>query len=128
MAGKGRNQVQRILLVDDDPMVRAVLRESLQAFGYAVVAAENGRKAIDIFQRMRSSISLLITDIRMPEMDGVALIRRIRAIDPELPIVVITAHADEAELAETEQQRTALFVKPLRFTDLEALLRLIGER
>lgn len=121
------NQAQQILLVDDDPLVRSVIQDFLHQLGHEVVTAEDGRQAIDLFQRMQPSICLLITDIHMPVMDGVSLIREVRQLDARLPIAVITGYADEPMLHSIRQHKTAVFKKPVRFSTLESLLnQLLG--
>ena len=80
----------RILVVDDDEGVRTFLAEALEADGYDVQQAADGAAAI---RRLEAeSFHVLVTDLRMPVMDGMALVRRARAEQPELEIVVLTAH------------------------------------
>jgi CheY-like chemotaxis protein len=114
-----------ILVVDDDPMVRSLLQAFLTALGHRVVVAENGLQAIDAFHRLRSSIRLLVTDLRMPVMDGVSLIRRIRQLDEQLPIAAITGYADDAMLQAIRPLVTVLIKKPVRFSELQSLPELM---
>ena len=80
----------RILVVDDDEGVRTFLAEALEADGHDVQQASDGAAAI---RRLEAeSFHVLVTDLRMPVMDGMALVRRARAEQPELEIVVLTAH------------------------------------
>ena len=80
----------RILVVDDDEGVRTFLAEALEADGHDVQQAADGAAAI---RRLEAeSFHVLVTDLRMPVMDGMALVRRARAEQPELEIVVLTAH------------------------------------
>lgn len=116
---------QHILVVDDDPMVRSFLKEYLGDLGLSVVVAENGRQAMDIFHRLRASIRLLITDLRMPEMDGASLIRHIRQLDGKLPIAAITGFADDAMVQEICQHVTVLIRKPMSESELASLAGLM---
>ncbi|MCW5893204.1 MAG: sigma-54-dependent Fis family transcriptional regulator [bacterium] len=80
----------RILVVDDDDGVRTFLAEALEADGHAVRQAASGEEAV---RRLDAEgFHVLITDLRMPGMDGLALVRKARAEQPELEIVVLTAH------------------------------------
>src|ERR1035437_3386522 len=81
---------KQILVVDDEPKIRRVLEIMLHKMGHRVLAAGNGREALAIFQN--HSVDLVITDLRMPEMDGIALLAALRAQESEVPVVVITAH------------------------------------
>ncbi len=81
----------RILLVDDDSSVRRVLQFKLQKQGYRVETAADGEEALSALQT--DSFDLLLSDIRMPKMDGIELLERAKEIKPELKVVLITAHA-----------------------------------
>jgi len=115
------SRAQCILVVDDDPMVRSLLQAFLSELGHSVVVAENGLQAVDAFHRLRSSIRLLVTDLHMPVMDGVSLIRHIRQLDEHLPIAAITGYADDAMLQAIRQHVTVLIKKPVRFSELQSL-------
>jgi CheY-like chemotaxis protein len=80
-----------VLVVDDDPGVRTLLRRMLEPEGYAVVEAENGRVALDRLRELTPSVVLL--DLMMPEMDGFEFVSAFRGHEPwrGIPIVVITA-------------------------------------
>jgi DNA-binding NtrC family response regulator len=80
-----------ILLVDDDESLRRIAEYNLRADGYEVVTAPDGRAAIQRFQE--GPVDLVLTDVRMPEMDGVELMTRLKAMQPDLPVIVLTAHA-----------------------------------
>lgn len=83
---KGR----QILVVDDEPKMRRVLEIMLQKMGHRVLAAGNGVEALALFQA--NSVDLVITDLRMPEMDGIELLAALRAQASDVPVMVITAH------------------------------------
>ncbi|MBW8363682.1 MAG: sigma-54 dependent transcriptional regulator, partial [Rhizobium sp.] len=83
---KGR----QILVVDDEPKMRRVLEIMLQKMGHRVLAAGNGIEALALFQA--NSVDLVITDLRMPEMDGIELLAALRAQASDVPVMVITAH------------------------------------
>jgi two-component system response regulator AtoC len=81
---------KQILVVDDEPNLRRVLSAQLGRDGYDVHTAEDGAVALALLEEHH--IDLVITDLRMPNVDGMELLRRALAIDPELPIVMMTAH------------------------------------
>ncbi len=84
---KGRT----ILVVDDEQSMREFLEILLTGEGFQVMTAPNGRAALEVFERKRGAIDLVIQDLKMPGIDGVELLRRFKERCPDLPVVVITA-------------------------------------
>lgn len=84
-----------ILLVDDDELLRETLRDTLEYAGYEVQAAADGAKALQHFRD--HGADLIIADIFMPEMDGLALLRAVRGIDPKVPIIAISGQTGNAD-------------------------------
>ena len=83
---------KKILLVDDEEGIRKVLGISLSDMGYDVVTAENGEEALSLFKKI--SPSIVLTDIKMPGMDGVTLLRAIKEESPDTEVIMITGHGD----------------------------------
>lgn len=81
----------RILVVDDDAFIREMLAEILQSGGYETVTAEDGAGALEVFERDRS-LDLIVSDMVMPGLDGLGLIREIRKRDEDIPIVILTGN------------------------------------
>jgi two-component system response regulator AtoC len=81
---------KQVLVVDDEPNLRRVLSAQLSRDGYDVHTAEDGVGGLAVLEEHH--IDLLVTDLRMPNMDGMELLRRALVLDPELPVVMITAH------------------------------------
>ena len=81
-----------MLIVDDEPRLLRVLRLGLPEHGFNVLTAANGQEALKIL--FDKKVDIVVTDIRMPLMDGVELIYEMERLDIKLPIVVTTAHAD----------------------------------
>ncbi len=79
-----------VLLVDDDDSLRRVVEYNLREDGYRVIAAADGSAALRDFQS--ASVDLVLTDVRMPDMDGLELLTRLKAVQPDLPVIVLTAH------------------------------------
>jgi two-component system response regulator AtoC len=81
---------KNILIVDDEPSIRMVLRAHLERSGYAVTAAQNGAEAIALLSK--EGFDLVVSDLRMPEVDGMALLAHCMEQLPGLPVILITAH------------------------------------
>ena len=109
--------MQRIILAEDDETMRRFLVKALEKAGYSVVAFGNGA---DAYQRIREEpFSLLLTDIVMPEMDGIELARRASELDPDLKIMFITGFAAVALNSEEQAARDAkVLSKPFHLRDL----------
>ncbi|MCS7090712.1 MAG: PAS domain S-box protein [Verrucomicrobiota bacterium] len=96
----GRGQGQRVLVVDDEPAVRQITAAILRSHGYDPLLAADGQEGIAVWERQGSQIRAVITDLMMPRMDGPALVRKLRALAPELPIICITGLGEEARIGE----------------------------
>src|SRR5690242_20999308 len=83
-----------ILIVDDDPAVRSVARTALQRAGFEIIEADDGIEGLEILRNSASAISLLLTDVQMPRMEGVSLAASARKLFPRLPIVFMSGNAD----------------------------------
>jgi signal transduction histidine kinase len=116
-----------ILLVDDERDIRDVLFIALKDAGYTVHLAENGLSAWEIFNAVRPPI--VITDIKMPYMDGIELLRRIKQTDPETEVIMITGHGDlELAISSLKHQAGDFITKPINVDALEIALTRTGER
>jgi CheY-like chemotaxis protein len=120
----------RMLVIDDDPSVRSLVSGLLEACGHSVVVAENGRAGMRAFEKDR--IDLVVTDIVMPEQEGIATISAIRRLSPTVPILAISGsntvgrYGDYLHAAEV-LGASATLPKPLRPDDLiETIDRLLG--
>jgi two-component system, cell cycle response regulator CpdR len=89
----------RILLAEDETAVRALVTRALTQDGHDVVATADGSEAYDAFTGATEKFDLLLTDIKMPVMDGIALALAVARDNPELPIVLMTGYADQRERA-----------------------------
>ncbi|HZR83177.1 MAG TPA: UDP-3-O-acyl-N-acetylglucosamine deacetylase [Candidatus Binatia bacterium] len=109
---------QMILVVDDEEEIRQSLRGVLSDEGYAVVEAGDGRRALDLVRS--ASPALVILDVWLPEIDGIALLEQIKAERPDLPVVIICGHANiEAAVRATRLGAADFIEKPF---SLEAIL------
>jgi DNA-binding NtrC family response regulator len=99
-----------ILVVEDEEQVRTLIVRLLEKRGYAVESAENGRLALEAARRDFNRISLVITDMIMPEMGGQALLEELRKERPALPVICMTGYSRE-ELADSQTIRDAAFIE-----------------
>ncbi len=82
--------MNKILIVDDEQKIRHILQIMLEQNGYAADQAQDGKEALELIGRYQ--YSMIITDLKMPGMDGMALLREIKKIDPDYPVIVLTAY------------------------------------
>ncbi|MDR3403517.1 MAG: PAS domain S-box protein [Chthoniobacter sp.] len=102
-----------ILVVDDEEHVRRSVRFALEVHGYTVMEAFDGTDALAIFAQNTDQIALVLTDLMMPYMDGVALVHALRRIKPEIPIIASTGLGRKRQLAELERMNIqAMLTKP----------------
>ncbi len=87
----------RILIAEDEEPLRALIRRALADEGHVVVATADGSEALDVLQSESGSFDLLLTDIKMPVMDGIALALAVARDFPKLPILLMTGYADQRE-------------------------------
>lgn len=117
-----------VLVVDDDPDVRALVVESLRNFGYRVSEAPHGEAGLSLL-RERPGIELVLADFAMPVLDGLGFIQVARAEHPRLPIILMTGYADAERLSRSEEhlRNVPLIMKPFNIEALlEVLLRSLG--
>ena len=79
-----------ILVVDDDAESRTAMVKVLDSVGYKTMEADNGQQALDLV--LQDSVDILVTDLRLPVMDGVELLKRTKAADHEMEVILITGH------------------------------------
>ncbi len=119
----------RILLVDDEQSVRAPLARALQIDGHVIEEAIDGADALERFSQDETGFDLLISDIRMPIMDGIALTLSIAAEKPGFPIVLMTGYAEQRERArELEGLVEDVLTKPFPLAEFRAAIRTVLER
>jgi response regulator RpfG family c-di-GMP phosphodiesterase len=83
---------ERILIVDDEEMICFILAQRLFKEGYLCTTANNGKEALGHFHK--NTFSLIISDIKMPEMDGIELLKRVKAINPKMMVIMVTAYPE----------------------------------
>jgi len=113
-----------VLVVDDEERVRKSVRMVLEAHGYTALLASDGIDALAVFAKHHGTIAVVLTDLMMPHMDGVAFIRAVRRIAPRVPIVASTGLGTKKQLAELKQTNiNALLTKPYGVESLLCTIR-----
>ena len=102
---------ETILLVEDEESVREVSSRLLSRAGYTVVEAVDGRQALEIYSDRGADIDVIITDMVMPEMGGRELARRVRDMDPHIPIIFMSGYTDDDELRRSFLDRGSAFLE-----------------
>jgi len=116
--------VATILAVDDDEKIRELLHVMLRRKGHHVVTANNGQQGIELFRRERPQVTIL--DVEMPDMDGLAVLRAIRAVDSQASVIMLTgAGSDERKQQARALGVTEFLAKGFSLHELGAALNLV---
>lgn len=124
-APERRGRGELVLVVDDEELLREVLRSILEASGYQVVEAASGAEALDVVTRPGTDVDLVITDMTMPGMDGLATVEALRAVGASVPVVLISGRRVE-DLAADAEAIGVRHVLPKPFT-IETVLAAIED-
>lgn len=109
-----RGNGELVMIVDDEESIRSVTAATLTTAGYRVLMAEDGTEAIGLFAVDRQDVALVVTDLRMPNMDGAALIRALRRMKPEVPIIAWTGSRSSTNMKEVSRLGVACIIdKPV---------------
>ena len=113
---------KKILIVDDNPNMSSLLSEMLEVFDYASVRAADGTEALAVLEN--GDFSMVITDMRMPNMTGLELLGEVKSRFPKMPVVLISGYSlQEIEKQEPGSYKADGFLgKPLMMSDIEKLL------
>ena len=112
---------KRILIVDDDPEICETLSDILDEEGYDVVTANDGQEALEKIRQ--DSFNLVITDIKMPIMDGMALLKEIEKSHANIEVIVITSYGNEGQQVEATRLGAYEYLnKPLKVDQLKNII------
>jgi len=119
--------MSRILIVDDDKSIRSLLGIMLKREGYHVSSTGKGEEAIDLIRK--ETFDLVITDIRMPRFDGQRILKEVKAIDSEVPVIMITAFASTESVLDTMREGAYDYIsKPFKADEIKMIVRKALER
>ena len=119
-----RGNGELVLLVDDEPSVLRVTAMVLDKQNYRVLCASDGSEALAVFGQQMDSIQAVLTGVNLPSMDGIALIRAIKEIKPDMVLIASAGQGDELHLRELQELRvTNLLTKPYDTGNLLMTLR-----
>ncbi|MBV5339283.1 MAG: response regulator [Deltaproteobacteria bacterium] len=107
-----------ILVVEDNDSIRDLMIMALSEIGYEMIAAKNGREAVELFQARHNSVSLIIMDIIMPEMNGQLALDRMREIRADIPCLFMTGYGAEVLERHNVSSLKTIIRKPFKFLDL----------
>ena len=118
---------EKVLVIDDERPTLKVFTLLLSAYGYDIITAENGREGVELFRQ--ESPGLVLTDIKMPIMDGIEVLKAIKKINPQTEVIVITGHGDmDLAIQALNLDATDFINKPLKRDALEKALTRAAER
>jgi PAS domain S-box-containing protein len=124
-----RGNGELILIVDDEEAIREVASQSLQSYGYRVMLAENGAEALKIFQEAGPAIQLVITDMMMPIMDGLTLIKCLKHLKPDIEIIAASGNSEQVNVTEALYFGVCHFLdKPYSLEQLLEILEVVFKR
>ncbi|HSO71775.1 MAG TPA: response regulator [Thermodesulfobacteriota bacterium] len=119
--------MKKILVIDDEQPTLAMFRLFLKAYGYEVLLAENGFRGLEVFRKERPPI--VLTDIKMPGMDGLEVLRQVKEIAPRTEVIVISGHGDMDLAMQALQLNASDFLsKPVQKSELDIALKRAEER
>ncbi len=113
---------KKILFVDDETDFLAIMTQRIESWGYKVISASNGKEALDLFTDKKPDV--IILDYLMPDINGIDLLKKIRAIDRNVPVLMFSAKADTDNVRDGIDLGIAAFIPKLSpFADTQANLR-----
>jgi len=112
-----------VLYAEDESLIQEGLTETLNLFGINVICARNGQEGLSAFKASREKIDLILTDIKMPKLDGLGMIQEIRKLDKYIPVIITTAHQETSFLMQSIDLGISAYVlKPIDIYKLEGTL------
>jgi two-component system cell cycle sensor histidine kinase/response regulator CckA len=112
-----------VLVVDDEPTVRRFARRVLTEHGYAVLEAENGAEALELIHESGARLDVVVSDIVMPKLNGVQLLRQLSIMHPELPVILMSGYAGPQLVERGIQTPCSVLAKPFHPDQLVAEVR-----
>jgi DNA-binding NtrC family response regulator len=112
----------KILVIDDEPLMRITVQDALVGEGYEVVAAETGKKGSDLLRQNHTDI--VITDLRLPDMDGIQILREVKSTYPSTQVILITAYGSiDSAVTAMKEGATDYLTKPFAMDELLLIIK-----
>ncbi len=113
---------KRVLIVDDELDFLEIMTYKIESWGYEVVAASNGREALEALRDKKPD--MVILDYRMPDMDGVGVLKQMRKINKKIPVIMFTAQPDAKSMKETGKLGVCSYIPKLSvYSDVQSVLK-----
>jgi CheY-like chemotaxis protein len=116
--GGSQSRTATLLMVDDEPLIRALGRTVLERAGYKVLLAADGQEAVELYRRAHATIDLVILDLTMPRLSGADALRQLTELDPTVRVILSSGYSDSSEEDLAYPQVRATVAKPYRPDDL----------
>jgi len=119
-----------VLLVDDEEVVLEVGKDLLEAIGYRVLIARDGKEAIEVYEKNRDDIDIVVLDMVMPNMGGSGAFDRIKEINPDAKVLLSSGYSIDGEATEILERGCDAFIqKPFKMKDLsQAIRKILGKK
>jgi DNA-binding response OmpR family regulator len=118
-----------ILVVDDEEVIRTTIQKKLNRDGYNVISFETSEDLLSYLKNPNPKADLIITDIRMPQMDGIELLRRINSLDEPIPVLIISGHGDVEDAIKALRYGASDYIrKPFDIGDITSAVKVILKR
>jgi two-component system cell cycle sensor histidine kinase/response regulator CckA len=118
-----------VLLVEDEEMIMSVAKIMIEELGFTVIEASNGKEALELYQKHAADITLVLTDMGMPVMDGYALLGELKKLAPELPIIISSGFGNSVVSERVAPEEIAgLISKPYNFEQMQEILKTVVEK
>lgn len=115
-----------ILLADDDAAVRDLVRRALTTEGHNVHVTQDGGEALDYLKANAASVDVLVSDVDMPQLDGVSLAREAIGLKPNIAVVLMSGFSDQLDRAsDLDSRRLASIPKPFTLEQIRSLVRVV---
>lgn len=118
-------QIETVLVIDDEELIRILTESFLEQLGYTVLLADCGEEATEIFRENSDRIQLVLSDITMPGIDGIETIRQLRKISPGLKAIISSGYSSEK--IDSLPRDTVFLAKPYSINELKAAIKKISE-
>ncbi len=113
-------QNHRILVVDDESILREVIKISLEIFGYQVMTAKNGEEGLHTY-KLHPEIDLIITDVNMPVMDGIDILCEIKKLNSTIPCIIMSGRPSQPKILQCKEEMIVALIleKPFNIPELQ---------